>query len=383
MLAATIGFVALALFGHAALWVSIDNRWHATGYPRPVVKTGTARFYAALAAIPLAVGWYVVEHWRQFVAMAPCGTAVELGRAPIWPFAPRTPWCTCPSGRRCVLASRRHPPPVRLACIPGHRRLPATGHSSHRQPPHAAVLPGSVQPAVAIGGVRVRGRIGRTAAALDGLSICHLSDLHFSRRIERAYFDEVVRLRQRARARLDRPDRRRLRQGDLHRLDARDPGAAARPARQVFRSWATTTCAPATWRSCARAMCRRGLRRTSAGVVECLRRGAGCCWPGNERPWFATGADPAWDQPVRRAPRSSAVPHARSVRLGSPAWIRPDAGRPHARRADPLSVRGTDRCPSWHGAKYASGFFSNRRRCCTSAAALGAIFPIGSTARRK
>ena len=50
MLVATWLLLVLAAFGHAAFWVGVVNRWHATGWPRWVVKSVTLLFYAALAA---------------------------------------------------------------------------------------------------------------------------------------------------------------------------------------------------------------------------------------------------------------------------------------------------------------------------------------------
>ena len=80
MLAVSIVLIALALVGHAALWVGVVNRWHATGYPRPVVKTVTLLFYAALVAIPPAVLAYLA------------GPAADSWQAADW--AGRLNWAT-------------------------------------------------------------------------------------------------------------------------------------------------------------------------------------------------------------------------------------------------------------------------------------------------
>jgi hypothetical protein len=39
MAVASLCLIALALLGHAALWVGINNRWHGTGLPRKLVKS--------------------------------------------------------------------------------------------------------------------------------------------------------------------------------------------------------------------------------------------------------------------------------------------------------------------------------------------------------
>src|SRR5689334_14473609 len=60
MLGLKIAFLALALLGHSAFWVGVVNRWHATGFPRVVVKSITLIFYVALVAPVLAAGWFLL-----------------------------------------------------------------------------------------------------------------------------------------------------------------------------------------------------------------------------------------------------------------------------------------------------------------------------------
>src|SRR5690606_18232865 len=58
MLVASIGLIALALLGHAALWVGINNRWHGTGFPRKVVKSVTPVSYSLLLFLPPVLAWH-------------------------------------------------------------------------------------------------------------------------------------------------------------------------------------------------------------------------------------------------------------------------------------------------------------------------------------
>ena len=83
--------------------------------------------------------------------------------------------------------------------------------------------------------------VPRLDAALDGLSIVHLSDLHFTGRIGKAFFQDVVAL-----SNEQEPDLVAI-TGDLvdadglHRLDARHARTAEQPATACSSSWATTT----------------------------------------------------------------------------------------------------------------------------------------------
>ena len=189
MLALDVGLVALALLGHAALWVGLVNRWHATGYRRKVVKLLTLPLYAAFLLIPPVVAWGLYSSWRGSWAAEGQGLNWASGYvvfAAAYGAAHSVLWAW-----RRIKASRL-PPGVeslglrvenleqRLGFKPVHG--PRTTFMSR--------IPGNQlwQLEIAEFSVRVPG----LPAALDGLSICHLSDLHISGRLDQGYYHEVA-----------------------------------------------------------------------------------------------------------------------------------------------------------------------------------------------
>jgi hypothetical protein len=189
MLALTLLLLALAAFGHAAFWVGMVNRWHALGFGRSVIKSVTLLLYTALFA-PLAwaawhafrTRWSVREFWDGeaspltiYLALCAAYGAAHLA---IWG---RQRWL----GRLQPLAVETGPQYVvdlaqRLGSPPG-RGL------------HTALLgrlPGNQVWQLQVGQFAIA--IPGLARELQGLSICHWSDLHLCGRIDRNYFREVV-----------------------------------------------------------------------------------------------------------------------------------------------------------------------------------------------
>ena len=77
----------LALLGHAAIWVALVNRLHATGVPHWMVRIGTLFCFAMLAAIPVGFvcwcfqpGAEALAKWRagEVVRSAPIGAMLYL-----------------------------------------------------------------------------------------------------------------------------------------------------------------------------------------------------------------------------------------------------------------------------------------------------------------
>jgi predicted MPP superfamily phosphohydrolase len=188
-----VALALLALFGHAALWVGIDNRVHATGLARRWVKLISLAIYVVLVGVPLAVA---ADVWR---AAPPSGPAFA------WPL----PWNagTVYAGL-CAVYGAAHVPRWAFERWQVSQPLPAVRQVAERTCDVATRLgrppAGDLRtrlfarlPFNEIWRLRVleyRLTVGRLPAALEGLSICHLSDFHVSGRIERPYFEEVVRL---------------------------------------------------------------------------------------------------------------------------------------------------------------------------------------------
>lgn len=184
--------VALALLGHGALWVGIVNRLHATGFRRSTVKSLTLCSYLAGAVIPLAVIGYL-EPWTTasfgikdlrylnwatgYVAF--CG-AYGAAHLPVWGY---TRWRAARRPASARLMAERE---VNLAEVLG--RVPARGLRARA----FARVPFNELWQLQLNEYEVA--LPRLPRSLDGLSICHISDLHYCGRIEPDYFREVAQL---------------------------------------------------------------------------------------------------------------------------------------------------------------------------------------------
>jgi uncharacterized protein len=182
----------LAALGHAFVWIGLVNRLHALGLRRWIISLLTVTMFLCAALIPVAVGWRLVQQGGRDLAPA---AGVDIGALLIdlyliacWIVAPVTLL------RAAALRFRRVPPIVRF-----HRRRPAT-----IDPAPAAALAEEVRhhslarlPLNEILRLTVVDwtlDVPRLPPALDGLSIVHLTDLHLSGRIGKAYYREVVRI---------------------------------------------------------------------------------------------------------------------------------------------------------------------------------------------
>lgn len=174
--------VLLALFGHAFLWVTMVNRLHGTSIEGRWRDAGTLLALVALLAIPFSyAGWFARAggirdlSWPAVAYLGLCwiGAAVALAGW-LWRHVLSRPPAILRYERSCV---------VDMA-----ERAGLTGDEHH----YLVRLPGNeiLQLDVARRGFEVP----RLPEALDRLSIVHLSDFHFTGRISKSYFLEVVRL---------------------------------------------------------------------------------------------------------------------------------------------------------------------------------------------
>lgn len=182
-----------ALVGHVALWFSATNHLHATALPHRLVKAATVVCHLLLAGLPALGVWLLTASdwaWPPRLA-APDGAwivwlyglaclALALIGLPRW-WRHRRDAHTPPPAQRSH-ESRHHDVAERLGYRPvvrGH------GHWAARAPRneqfHVEV---NVKELV----------IPRLDPRLDGLSIVHLSDLHFTGTIDKPFFREVTRL---------------------------------------------------------------------------------------------------------------------------------------------------------------------------------------------
>jgi len=183
--------LALAMFGHAVLWAAFVNRLHATGLSRGLVRGVSAVAFAAAALIPVDFGywfvrlgihpmgpipWFDLPAWliAYVVLCWVLGILVAVGW--VWNRLTHRPIHLLRSDRSRLMKLDR-----------GRGRSALSEEHTHH---FLANLPGNQVLTIDLS---ERGlNVPRLDPRLDGLSIVHLSDLHFTGRVGRAFFEEVV-----------------------------------------------------------------------------------------------------------------------------------------------------------------------------------------------
>lgn len=171
----------LALAGHAFLWVAMINRLHGSRIEGRWRDAATLLAIVSLVVIPIGFGWWL---WPFGPAMTlPWPAAIYLGLCWIGAAVALAGWF-----RRHVF----HRPPAALryerSCPAGGSEPAERGEDRH----HVLTrLPGNeiLRLHVVERGVE----IARLPQTLARLSIVHVSDFHFTGRIGKSYFLEVVR----------------------------------------------------------------------------------------------------------------------------------------------------------------------------------------------
>lgn len=174
-----------ALFGHAVLWTGFVNRLHASAVPYRIVNRISYAALAAVVAIPLI---FAASAWPATILELP---VFEL---PVgWLLYLTLCWVAAAAGISAWIVRRcsKQAAGIRLA----HDARPACStkaklDDNHHHP--LLGLPGNQSLRIDV--ARHSLCIERLHGDLDGFSIVHLSDLHFSGKIGKGYFEEVVRL---------------------------------------------------------------------------------------------------------------------------------------------------------------------------------------------
>lgn len=371
MFVAAVVLIILSLIGHGALWIGINNRWHGVGLPRKVIKSVSLLLYAVLFGLPMLVAWSLAED-RFRSTDASGGRSVTLDWAaayvcfsavvgavhvPVWALR-RWQQLHLPANVRhtdeqvvdiCDVlgAPPTTSPRTKLFCLLPYNHLWEVHVSEYD---------------VALVGL---------PSELEGLTICHISDLHFSYRIERPYYDEIVQL-----ANATQPDIVAL-TGDVCDKADRIPwivptlGAlAARVAKfsVLGNHDLRTGNVPGVRAALAEAgFCDVGGRTERAAELPLVVSG-------NEYPWFP-----------QSVPQVDEIP-ARWLKLllsHSPdqfGWAQRHqfdlmlAGHTHGGQIR-FPLLGPIVCPSLHGTKYASGFFKAGPTLLHVSRGTGSLFP--------
>jgi len=179
-----------ALLGHAFVWVAMVNRVNAAAMPRWIVQLLTFIGGVALVCVPLGFGWWTlragVDLFGDFrLQLLPQSMLLYLGTC--WAASVLTVgwwfWRYVLHQKPAVLRYHRRRT-VRL----GAAASPECDRPAHHFLVH---LPGNEILHLDMSERAIE--VPRLSAALDGLSIVHLSDLHFTGRVAKVYFEEIVR----------------------------------------------------------------------------------------------------------------------------------------------------------------------------------------------
>lgn len=184
--------VLVALLGHAAICVGVLNRSHALGMPRLIVKAITALSFLWLPLGP-SIALAPLVHGGSTPAVLQAGS----GGAGWWLAYLIPCWIAAAVVvvrwvRRELLAKQ----PELLTS--NHTRVVNIVERLGHRPVHGLLwrtltrLPGNQDLTVHLHDESLS--LARLDPALDGLSVLHLSDFHFTGRLGKEFFQEIVRL---------------------------------------------------------------------------------------------------------------------------------------------------------------------------------------------
>ncbi|MCP4194543.1 MAG: metallophosphoesterase [Planctomycetaceae bacterium] len=178
----------LALLGHCAISIFLINRAHATALPYWLIKLIDAGWYVAVGGAPVLVAIYftlgmpewmerhVVFQYAVFTYVVVCWFSA-LAAVPVW-FRYSTDAGTT---HRLVSNHTQHIDVIRRC---GRRPIGSISTNLLSKIPTNQVFNLSVTEKVL--------QLPRLDPQLNGLTIAHLSDLHFTGRITREFFEMVV-----------------------------------------------------------------------------------------------------------------------------------------------------------------------------------------------
>jgi predicted MPP superfamily phosphohydrolase len=349
--------ILVALIGHAALWTGIVNRIHATGMPRWMIKSLTILFFWTVPIVPLvlaALAWsggsqrtvaeWVHGVWRQGVYyFVPC-IGIALVVIGLWAWRHLRPSCAAAALSDGVTV---------VDVVSALGRAPVHGLYSRL----LSYVPGNQ-----VFKLHLHERefaLNRLPAALDGLAIAHVTDLHFCGRIGIEYFQEAIRQTNELRADLiavtgDIVDHRHLFDWLPSTL------GQLRAPLGVYFVLGNHDLRPRDVEGLRERLRELGLVDLGGRWIELEHRGATIVLAGNELPWFPPAADMQTCRATRDGSLRILLSHSPDQFEWAQRW-RFDlmlAGHLHGGQVC-FPLVGPVLAPSWHGVKYACGTFES------------------------
>lgn len=181
----------LALLGHGALWIGLNNRLHAAPLKRSRVKLFSALAHLGSVVVPAALGCWLYQErlpigtWYSVLVRQPAllfyvllCMGIALVHIPRWLYV------------RWIVLRRAMPYGHQLKQLDIQQQL------GYRPTQGIQFALGRLFPrneAMRVAFTEKQVPLMRLPSALDGLRVVHLSDLHFSGRVLPPFFHEVVR----------------------------------------------------------------------------------------------------------------------------------------------------------------------------------------------
>jgi len=354
---AAIVLLLVAAAGHAAIWVAAVNRTHATGWPHSIVKQLTKLYFFLLVALPLVACWLFWDDpgklmpWRVLAASRSQAPAITF-------FSGYLAFCWFVAAAVLLQRLRHTLLQDASAVLRFHRsRSLATSNVLHcpDHPHHAIVhLPGNESLELDL---TERGLdVPHLPPALEGLSIVHLSDFHFTGKVGKPFFEEIVRMSNALDPEIlaltgdliDRPPCIDWIPDTLGRLKARN-GVYFIFGNHDLR---------VDWRRMKQVMEDHGMIYMGGRWKVIEVRGQPVLLAGNELPWFKPAADLSTCPPRSEVPFRLLLAHSpdqlRWARRGGGNLLL--AGHNHGGQIR-LPLIGPIFSPSHGGVQYASGLF--------------------------
>lgn len=354
-------FWVAALLGHGALWVEVVNRIHGLGWPRKLVDAATAACAASCAGIPLIAAWEIGT--RHTASAAPAWlvtygwiSILSLGLVGLMRAGLR--W----DPSRCRKIEQTQTRELNLAATLG--RAATGGAALHR----LATLPGNtvLRPRFEHQTVPLE----RLPAAAEGLRVAHLTDLHMSGRLSRAYYERII-------DEVDawRPDLVCV-TGDIVERTPQLDWIEGTLGRLVATTVPFFVLGNHDQKiddvELRRRLVAAGLRDLGGRVESVEVRGVGVTLCGDERPWFKSAPPLRGDEGLTVCLAHTPDRFAWATAHGIDLVL---AGHNHGGQVC-LPAVGALLCPSRHGVRYAAGAFRRGRTVMHVGRGSGSLFPL-------
>lgn len=186
----------IALLGHVCLWIGVLNRIHSTAIPRRLLYVLSFSCLSIIGLVPIGSVWWWFVEGKDILGQVNWHTTLKPGWFVFFLYVVFC-WLVAAATfvRWICFRWLRRPPELlrfhrqrRMNIAPSLAALTAEEHAHHM----SVHLPGNE--ILQLDLTERAFEVPRLPRVLDGLAIVHMSDLHFTGLVGKAYFREVVRI---------------------------------------------------------------------------------------------------------------------------------------------------------------------------------------------